>query len=161
RVTGSTPMRDAAISADVLAHGPLFMPRIDYDVLGKKLAADAIEQLKAGDTTGMLVVPLASRGELHGVVWVLRHGMHHPPLDELDLEIVRDLANHAALAISNARLFAELQRSERLRAAEERAVQVSTLLDAIIEHIPDMVFVKDAERLAFVRLNRAGEDLIG
>jgi PAS domain S-box-containing protein len=157
----ATPMRDATISANVLANGPLFMPRLDYDVLGEKLPGPAVAQLKAGDTTGMLVVPLASRGELHGVVWVLRHGSRHPPLDQLDLEIVSDLANHAGLAISNARLFAELQRSERLRAAEERAVQASRLLDAIIEHIPDMVFVKDAENLAFVRLNRAGEELIG
>jgi PAS domain S-box-containing protein len=157
----STPMRDAVISADVLANGPLFMPRIDFDALGKRLTTEAVELLRTSNTTGMLVVPLATRGELHGVVWVLRHGARHPPLDELDLEIVRDLANHAALAISNARLFTELQRSERLRAAEERAVQASSLLDAIIENIPDMVFVKDAERLAFVRLNRAGEQLLG
>jgi PAS domain S-box-containing protein len=72
-----------------------------------------------------------------------------------------DLATHAALAISNARLFQELERSEQLRAAEERAVETSRLLDAIIENIPDMVFVKDAERLAFVRVNRAAEELLG
>ena len=35
------------------------------------------------------------------------------------------------------------------------------LLDAIIENIPDMVFVKDARTLAFVRFNRAGEELLG
>jgi PAS domain S-box-containing protein len=40
-------------------------------------------------------------------------------------------------------------------------VQASSLLDAIVENIPDMVFVKDADRLAFVRFNRAGEDLLG
>src|SRR5213078_1947925 len=32
------------------------------------------------------------------------------------------LANHAALAISNARLFAELQRSEQLRAERNQAI---------------------------------------
>jgi len=156
-----TPMRDAVISNEVLAHGPLFMPRIDFAALRQQMSAASIEQLEASNTTGMMVVPLASRGDLHGVVWVLRHGTQHPPLDELDLEIVGDLANHAALAISNARLFADLERSERLRAAEERAVQASSLLDAIIENIPDMVFVKDADKLAFVRLNRAGEELLG
>jgi len=31
----------------------------------------------------------------------------------------------------------------------------------VLENIPAMVFVKDAERLAFVRMNRAGEELIG
>jgi len=34
-------------------------------------------------------------------------------------------------------------------------------LDAIIENIPHMIFVKDAERLAFIRFNRAGEELLG
>ena len=34
-------------------------------------------------------------------------------------------------------------------------------LDSILENIPDMVFVKDAQDLAFVRFNRAGETLLG
>jgi PAS domain S-box-containing protein len=34
-------------------------------------------------------------------------------------------------------------------------------LDSILENIPDMVFVKDAQDLAFVRFNRAGEELLG
>ena len=38
---------------------------------------------------------------------------------------------------------------------------VELTLDAVIENIPDMVFVKDAEELRFVRLNRAGEELLG
>jgi two-component system, cell cycle sensor histidine kinase and response regulator CckA len=35
------------------------------------------------------------------------------------------------------------------------------LLDAIFENIPHMIFVKDAEQLAFRRFNRAGEELLG
>jgi PAS domain S-box-containing protein len=156
-----TPLRDAPISAEVLANGPLLVPRIDFAALRRQMAPSSVDQLEAAGTTGMLVVPLATRGELHGVLWLLRHGDAHPPFDEIDLEIVTDLANHAALAISNARLFQELERSEQLRMAEERAVAASSLLDAIIENIPAMVFVKDAERLAFVRVNRAEEELIG
>ena len=34
-------------------------------------------------------------------------------------------------------------------------------LDAIIENIPNMIFVKDARDLRFVRFNRAGEELLG
>jgi len=34
-------------------------------------------------------------------------------------------------------------------------------LDSIIENIPDMIFVKDAKELRFVRFNKAGEDLLG
>lgn len=40
-------------------------------------------------------------------------------------------------------------------------VHAARFLDAIIENIPDMIFVKDAERLAFKRFNRAGERLLG
>ncbi len=37
----------------------------------------------------------------------------------------------------------------------------NAFLDAIFENIPHMIFVKDAERLAFHRFNRAGEELLG
>ena len=47
------------------------------------------------------------------------------------------------------------------RIADERAQHASWFLDSIIEHIPDMVFVKDAKELRFVRFNQAGEHLLG
>ncbi len=47
---------------------------------------------------------------------------------------------------------------ERSRDDLERARLV---LDAILEHFPDMVFVKEAENLSFVQVNRAGEALLG
>ena len=34
-------------------------------------------------------------------------------------------------------------------------------LDAVIENIPNMIFIKDAKELRFVRFNKAGEDLLG
>ncbi len=37
----------------------------------------------------------------------------------------------------------------------------TTLSDQIVEQIPDMVFLKDAQELRFVRFNRAGEALLG
>ncbi len=39
--------------------------------------------------------------------------------------------------------------------------EAEAFLDAVFEHIPNMIFVKDAERLAFTRFNRAGEELLG
>jgi PAS domain S-box-containing protein len=36
-----------------------------------------------------------------------------------------------------------------------------SFLDSVIENIPNMVFVKDAAELRFVRFNRAGEELLG
>ena len=40
-------------------------------------------------------------------------------------------------------------------------VEHREFLDNIIDNIPSMLFVKDAETLAFVRFNRAGEKLLG
>ncbi len=37
----------------------------------------------------------------------------------------------------------------------------TTLSDQIVEYIPDMVFLKDAQELRFVRFNQAGEALLG
>lgn len=42
-----------------------------------------------------------------------------------------------------------------------RLTQSRTFLDSLIENLPNMVFVKDAKDLRFVRLNKAGEDLLG
>jgi PAS domain S-box-containing protein len=43
----------------------------------------------------------------------------------------------------------------------EKLAEVNTFLDAIVENIPDMIFVKRASDLMFVRFNRAGEQLLG
>ncbi|MEW6511250.1 MAG: CHASE3 domain-containing protein [Bacteroidota bacterium] len=45
--------------------------------------------------------------------------------------------------------------------AETAMREAKNLLDSIIEHIPLMVFLKDAAELRFVRFNEAGEDMIG
>ncbi len=50
---------------------------------------------------------------------------------------------------------------DRHRLAEEEVRKREEFLTAIVENIPDMIFVKDAEELRFVRFNRAGEDLLG
>jgi len=39
--------------------------------------------------------------------------------------------------------------------------QNEEFLDEVVEHIPNMIFVKDAPTLSFVRFNKAGEKLLG
>src|SRR5205823_4260064 len=46
-------------------------------------------------------------------------------------------------------------------AAEAELRDVNTFLDAVVENIPDMIFVKEAKTLLFERFNRAGEELLG
>jgi PAS domain S-box-containing protein len=44
---------------------------------------------------------------------------------------------------------------------EDELQAANAFLDAIIENIPLVLFLKDAESLRYLRLNRAGEDLLG
>jgi PAS domain S-box-containing protein len=45
--------------------------------------------------------------------------------------------------------------------AEEEVRHTQAFLDSIVENIPNVVFVKSAEDLRFVRFNKAGEELLG
>src|SRR5260370_22176004 len=88
------------------------------------------------------------------------------PLSEDDIKLLERLATRAARAIA----IAQLMRDQKLTASElemqvtQRTAELSAanlFLDAVIENVPSMIFVKDAEDLRFVRFNRAGEDLLG
>lgn len=45
--------------------------------------------------------------------------------------------------------------------AEARLKTSENFLDSVVENLPNMLFVKDAETLRFVKFNRAGEELLG
>jgi PAS domain S-box-containing protein len=87
-------------------------------------------------------------------------------LERVRGSLATDVMPHASNSpILNARgeLSYIIHRVEDVAAARAgvAARQAGEFLEAVIENIPHMVFVKDAERLAFVRMNRAGEELLG
>src|SRR5205085_648759 len=49
----------------------------------------------------------------------------------------------------------------RREAAEKKLYESNQFLDSVLENIPNMIFIKDAETLRFVGMNRAGEALLG
>ncbi len=105
-----------------------------------------------------LSVPLRARRVTYGALQCTsRTGTFGA--DQIDL--VRDLADHAARAIGNSRHIAALERELAEGRGAADAAAAGLFLDAIVENLPHMIFVKDADRLAFVRFNRAGEDLLG
>ena len=50
--------------------------------------------------------------------------------------------------------------TERKR-AEEALRRSQAFITSVVENLPNMIFVKDAKDLKFVRVNKAGEDLLG
>ena len=47
------------------------------------------------------------------------------------------------------------------KAAEQRLREATQLLDSVVENIPNMIFMKRAQDLRFVLINKAGEELLG
>lgn len=92
-------------------------------------------------------------GELLGRI----HIAYTEKRDFLDEEsaLLGGIATRVSSYIENQRLIAQLEQ----RAAELQ--ETTNFMDSIIENLPTMLFVKDAEDLRFVRWNKAGEELLG
>jgi PAS domain S-box-containing protein len=93
-----------------------------------------------------VVAPLLARGRTLGALSVLRLGESDPYHDG-DLELARELARRAALAIDNARLFSEVRRIEQR-------------LEAVLVNLAEAITLTDAKgRMVFA--NQAAADLLG
>ena len=75
-------------------------------------------------------------------------------LDDPEIEISK------RRVISLAALYWKLKKENSTSHVEEINRSVA-FLDSLIENLPNMIFVKDAKELRFVRFNRAGEKLLG
>jgi len=68
----------------------------------------------------------------------------------------------SSIAIMMVVIFIVIRRNViKIKTAEEDIRKANYFLDTILENIPNMIFVKDAGELRFVRFNKAGEDLLG
>jgi PAS domain S-box-containing protein len=67
-----------------------------------------------------------------------------------------------AITIGLNTMAEELESSIKAQEDQLKRIEATNnFLDAILENIPNMVFVKEAKELRFVRFNKAGEDLLG
>ncbi len=150
------PLGETMFSRFTASSNTLFMPHVDFDALGPRISPSGYHFMKSIGVHGMIVVLLRARGETLGLFTVIRHRADRPPFDEIDREMAEYIANLAALALANARLFREAEtanagRAEALvdvallRRSEAREREATTFLDAIVENIPNMIFVKEAE----------------
>ncbi|MGZ3158464.1 MAG: PAS domain-containing protein [Burkholderiaceae bacterium] len=105
------------------------------------------------DETGKLYALCAVATDIterkHTEAELMRHRNH---LEDMVTERTAELAQ------ANARQQAEIAERKRIEQALRSSEQ---FLDSIVENIPNMIFVKEAQELRFIRFNKAGEDLLG
>lgn len=90
-----------------------FTPRVDDDLL-RSAAEDEeqFERFRAFGLQSMLAVPLIARERIIAAIWLASTDPDNV-YDETDLARARDLAGRAALAVDNARLYRDLERTEK------------------------------------------------
>jgi PAS domain S-box-containing protein len=131
-------------AAVVVRNGqPLLIPVIDLEALRELLAPELWPTLALLHPHSTIIVPLQVHGECIGSISLTRHKPGQPALDEDDLVLAQDLADRAALAIGNTRLFQQgrAELAERKR-AEAQVFYQASLLDFVQDAViaVDMVF---------------------
>ncbi len=120
-VLGDRPIpADMGATGDVLATGKSFLwPVVDMPKLLRTYTGTSFgEYIARFPVSSVMVVPLASRGAVFGVVSVARTGPE--PFQEIDLRFLEQVADRAAAALDTANLLQNLARSEeQLRVALE------------------------------------------
>ena len=138
---------------------------IDPDHLPADMAPHQMRSIQKWRIREALMIPMIAEDRVVGGL-NLNRLEGSAPLSVDEIKLLETLATRAARAIA----IAQLMRDQKLTAAElettaaQRAQELGAanlFLDSMIENIPNMIFVKDAKELRFVRLNRAGEDLLG
>lgn len=121
----------------------------DYRTWSGRLADPSRNVLRA-----VIGVPLKSGDQVIGVI-----GLAHLEMDKrfgpTEVDVLNRFAALAALVLDNAEL---LDASRRELTQRENAEK---FLDSLIENLPLMLFVKDAQELRFVQWNKTGEELTG
>jgi GAF domain-containing protein len=116
------------------------------------------DNARVGDVRTILGVPLLRSGELIGVLGFAHQRVE--PFTERQIELVTTFADHAVIAIENARLFEELQaRNRELTEALERQTATGTILRAIAASPTDVgpvlnTVVESAARLCGANLGQ-------
>jgi PAS domain S-box-containing protein len=133
---------------------PLLIPKTDTPTFATTTDPSYAPFLERFSVASSLTVALMCRGKVVGIASLLRSGADHP-YDEYDARFVQSLADHAALAIANARSYAA-ERAAR-DAAEKATARFTRLNEAGI--IGTVVIDLDDRRL--VDINETLLHLVG
>ena len=106
---------------------PILIPKTDTATFATSTDPSYAPFLERFNVASSLTVPLLCRGTVVGIASLLRSGADHP-YDGDDVRFVQSLADHAALAIANARSYAA-ERAAR-DAAEKATARFARLSEA-------------------------------
>ncbi len=101
--------------SDPAVVGPVLAERVRHDTLDALTPdPDHRRLLRELDLQSFMLVPIAARGRRSGLLWLATaaSGRRYTPDD---LALAGDLARRIATAVDNGRLFAEVQRADRLK----------------------------------------------
>ena len=137
-----------------------------WNPAAERLYGYAAEEVKGQSIR--VIIPPGRESEEAEVVQRVSRGERVPPFDTvgrhkngspipvaLTVSPIRDHDGRVVGASTMARDISERKEyGEKIRKNE-------VFLDSVVENIPNMIFVKDAHHLKFVRFNKAGEKLVG
>jgi PAS domain S-box-containing protein len=132
---GSIPVGGGPMSRAILHAGPTFTPNILTDPEAS-LSAERRAQIEHEGFKAVAAAPLRSKGRVHGAL-VVQYWNERSFADE-EVGALRWLAEQAAFAIDNARVYADATRhAERLRelAQVEQLVGESLVVDDVLRRI--------------------------
>ncbi len=139
----------------------LFLPTVTPAVLAGSTAPPYHAFIERMQVAGLIAVPLVCREQVIGVALLLRCGSHDPYTED-DLRLVESVADHAEIAIANAR-STEAERAAR--AASERARDAHQASEAahrlLFEGSPVPLLVYDQATHAILAANAAATRLYG
>jgi len=138
-----------------------FIPKIspaDWAASTSPQYREILERLNVGS---VIIAPMLCRGEVIGVAALLRSGPDNP-YTESDLHLVCNIADHAGLAIANARLYAAEHAAHSAALSANAALHESEEAHRILfEASPVPLIVFDVETLALLAVNDSAISLYG
>jgi PAS domain S-box-containing protein len=155
---GPIHLESSTIGARVVrSRTPLRLPTVDIDIIRREVTPSHAAMLSDIQVSTMLVVPLKLHERVLGFISLARLGPQARAFSDDDEAVARNLAEHAALAISNAQLLQSLQRElEHRRRAEESVARFGALIEHSGEFIAMATLTGD---ILFV--NRGGRQMVG
>jgi len=126
-LVGRVPLKAESPAAEVIRTGQPFVTRsVSNDILRTRFAPASWPLLERLAIKSLMQVPLRSQGKVIGVLTLNRHGEKAAEFDEFDLAVAQQVADHAALSLTNAQRFDEARRiNRRLSLVSEAAQEFS------------------------------------